>query len=175
MSNIIKFYSHNETEPYHQFSNFYISPFEYTLPKFLQYNDFLKKKFYCESSEKAIMLSKAILMNDEEIFNIILNTDDPAKCKLLGRQVKNFNQELWDSNIYNIAYNVLYQKFSSSEYLKLLLINTNDNLIVEATEKDNIWGIGLNYNDPKVEDPNEWLGKNILGYSLMNVRNTLNN
>jgi ribA/ribD-fused uncharacterized protein len=173
MSNIIKFYSHDESKFYHQFSNFYISPFEFFLPNFLQVDNFLKNKFYCESSEKAIMLSKAILMNDRDTFNIILKTKDPAECKLLGRKVNNFNQNLWDNHINEIAYNVLYQKFTSNDDLTQLLLNTNNNIIAEATENDNIWGIGLNINDSKVENPDEWLGKNILGYTLMNVRDTI--
>ena len=71
------------------------------------------------------MLSKAILMNDRDTFNIILKTKDPAECKLLGRKVNNFNQNLWDNHINEIAYNVLYQKFTSNDELTQLLLNTN--------------------------------------------------
>ena len=78
-----------------------------------------------------------------------------------------------DNHINEIAYNVLYQKFTSNDELTQLLLNTNNNIIAEATENDNIWGIGLNINDSKVENPDEWLGKNILGYTLMNVRDTI--
>jgi ribA/ribD-fused uncharacterized protein len=119
------------------------------------------------------MLTKAALMNDIDLFNELLNIDNPAKCKLIGRALKNFNQELWDKYIEDIAYNVLYQKFSSSEELKLLLVNTNDSIIAEATEKDKIWECGININDKKINDSKEWLGKNILGFSLIKVRNSI--
>ena len=170
MKEIIEFYGHNESKSYHQFSNFYISPFQYQLPNFINFDDYLNNNYYCESSEQAIMLSKAALMNDKYTFDMILKTKDPAKCKLLGRKVMNFNQELWDTYINEIAYHVLYQKFTSNINLQTLLINTNDNIIAEATINDKIWGIGINCGDPRVQNPDEWLGKNILGYSLMKVR-----
>ena len=39
--------------------------------------------------------------------------------------------------------------------------------------KDRIWGIGLSVNDPMRFDINAWKGKNLLGYSLMMVRDNL--
>jgi len=66
MTDIIKFYSHNPLKPYHQFSIFYYLPFMYSLPTNLNLD--YPKTILCETSEKAIMLSKAALMNDKDIF-----------------------------------------------------------------------------------------------------------
>jgi predicted NAD-dependent protein-ADP-ribosyltransferase YbiA (DUF1768 family) len=34
------------------------------------------------------MLTKVALMNDIDLFNELLNIDNPAKCKLIGRTVQ---------------------------------------------------------------------------------------
>ncbi len=114
-------------------------------------------------------------MNDKEIFMKLVNTTNPAECKKLGRLIKNFNQQLWDKYIEQIAYDVLLQKFTSNSELTDLLLSTNNNIIVESTENDKIWENGININDPKSNDPNSWIGKNILGNALMRVRGTLLN
>jgi len=174
MTTIIKFYGHHESKPYHQFSNFYNTTFNYILPEYLKSNEY-PSIIKCENSEKAIMISKAILMNDKEIFIKLMNTKNPAECKKLGRLVKNFNQKLWNEYIDNIAYDILLQKFTSNLELTELLLNTNNSIIVESTENDRIWGNGININDPRSNDPNLWIGKNILGNALMKVRLTLQN
>ena len=86
---------------------------------------------------------------------------------------KKFNQKLWDDNIHDIAFRVLYQKFYEDSELIELLLNTKDAIIVEATRKDKIWGIGLDCGDPNIQDKNKWKGQNILGFTLMKVRDTL--
>ena len=103
----------------------------------------------------------------------MVNNTDPSICKILGRKVKKFNQKLWDDNIHNIAFTILLQKFYSYEDLIELLINTNNSIIVEATRKDKIWGIGLDCGDPNIQDQTKWKGKNILGFTLMKVREKL--
>jgi ribA/ribD-fused uncharacterized protein len=174
MTDIIKFYGHHTYKPYHQFSNFYETTFNYTIPEYLNSDEY-PSIIKCENSEKAIMISKAILMNDKEIFVKLMNTKNPAECKKLGRLIKNFNQKLWDKYIEDIAYDVLLQKFTSNLELTELLLNTNNKIIVESTENDKIWGNGININDPKSNEPKLWIGKNILGNTLMKVRFTLLN
>ncbi|OTQ27274.1 hypothetical protein B6D02_08960, partial [Gilliamella apicola] len=36
-----------------------------------------------------------------------------------------------------------------------------------------IWGIGLSMDDPNIDNPLMWCGKNLLGFALMNVRQQL--
>jgi predicted NAD-dependent protein-ADP-ribosyltransferase YbiA (DUF1768 family) len=43
-------------------------------------------------------------------------------------------------------------------------------ILVEASPDDKIWGIGLSFNDPNIEDPNCWRGLNLLGFALMEAR-----
>jgi len=50
------------------------------------------------------------------------------------------------------------------------LLNTGDRLLVEASPRDTIWGIGLRADDPDTAAPTTWLGKNLLGSALQQVR-----
>ncbi|MEO8693272.1 MAG: NADAR domain-containing protein, partial [Acidimicrobiales bacterium] len=38
---------------------------------------------------------------------------------------------------------------------------------------DHFWGIGVAPNDIRARKPTEWLGKNMLGFALMEVRDEL--
>ena len=59
--------------------------------------------------------------------------------------------------------------------MRSLLLSTGDKIIAEATVKDNIWGIGIDVGDPRVQDPKQWKGTNVLGFALMKAREQLRN
>ena len=69
----------------------------------------------------------------------------------------------------------MYQKFVASPDLCSLLLSTGDKIIAEATRKDKIWGIGIDVGDPRVQDPKQWKGTNVLGFALMKAREQLRN
>jgi ribA/ribD-fused uncharacterized protein len=46
-------------------------------------------------------------------------------------------------------------------------------VLVEASPYDPIWGIGLKFDDERAKNPMNWLGQNLLGFSLMTVRHYL--
>ena len=46
-------------------------------------------------------------------------------------------------------------------------------MLVEASPLDAVWGIGLAADDPRAEDPAAWLGHNLLGFALADVRAAL--
>ena len=74
---VISFYSHNNGV-YRSFSNFYIhDPFNFNIPCGIFTNSIEIIQF----SEKAIMLCKASLMGDEEIFRRIRICDNPKNTK----------------------------------------------------------------------------------------------
>ena len=62
-------------------------------------------------------------------------------------------------------------KFEQNEALKEFLVNTGDRILVEASLRDKIWGIGPEQNHTDAADLNKWRGLNLLGFALMEVRN----
>lgn len=128
-------------------------------------------EFNC--TEQYMMYQKAQLFSDEDIASKILKTSNPGKQKDLGRQVKNFEAEVWDKHCKQIVYDANYAKFTQNENLLKRLIKTKGTTLVEASPVDNIWGIGLAEDDPKVKDRNTWQGKNLLGEILTDLRENL--
>jgi ribA/ribD-fused uncharacterized protein len=64
-------------------------------------------------------------------------------------------------------------KFGQHEDLGRFLLGTGDRILVEASPLDRVWGIGLAADDPRAADPAQWLGLNLLGQALMQVRERL--
>ena len=116
------------------------------------------------------MAEKAALFKDEGARQRILKVREPLGAKKIGRQVKGFQQELWDSSAFNIVVEGNYHKFSQHAKLKAFLLNTGERILVEAAPDDFIWGIGMVEQDPRAKDPAQWHGTNLLGFALMEVR-----
>lgn len=127
-----------------------------------------------QSAEQFMMAEKALLFNDKNIYEQIIKSSKPDKIKELGRQVKNFNQRIWEENRFEIVLRGNFHKFSQNQILSEFLKNTNDRILVEASPVDSIWGVGLAQNDENIEIPYFWNGLNLLGYALMETRDILN-
>ncbi|WP_207534433.1 NADAR family protein [Desertivirga arenae] len=129
--------------------------------------------FVYPTAEHWMMAQKALLFDDKENFKTILEAQSPGAVKALGRQVKNFENELWEEKRYEIVLKGNFYKFAQNPELKEFLIKTGDRVIVEASPLDSIWGVGLAADDERVNDPNSWQGLNLLGFALMEVRDML--
>lgn len=159
MPEILLFYGHKTTDEITEMclSQWYPCEFEAEGTKYT-------------SAEQYMMAEKARLFGDEEIRAQILKTSDPAICKKLGRKVRNFNQEKWNKNRENIARKGNFYKFSQNAKLREFLLSTGDKILVEASPRDRIWGIGMGKSNPDALDPAKWRGRNLLGFSIMSVR-----
>lgn len=125
------------------------------------------------TAEHWMMAQKALLFEDKESFDKILLAKSPAEAKVLGRQVRNFNEAIWILKRFEIVVEGGLQKFSQHDDLKLFLLNTKEQVLVEASPVDKIWGIGLAADSTKAENPKRWNGLNLLGFALMEVRDQL--
>lgn len=126
-------------------------------------------------SEQYMMAEKAKLFGDEDIRLQILESKDPREQKELGRKVKNFNSEIWNSQAKKIVFKGLHLKFTQNHHLLKVLLDTEGTLLVEASPSDKIWGIGLGEDNPLINDPKNWKGLNWLGEVLTELRDNLLN
>ena len=138
-------------------------------------SDFVKDGVKYITAEHYMMANKAKLFNDMEVFEKVLTKTSPKDVKDLGRQIKNFDAVVWDSQKYQIVKGGNYLKFSQNESLKQFLIQTKNKVLVEASPADAIWGLGMAEDNMKIKNPSEWRGENLLGFALMEVRNELLN
>lgn len=126
------------------------------------------------NSEQAFMWEKAVFFGDMETAKKIVETPNPKEAKMLGRKVKGFDAQKWSEVSYQIMVDVNYAKYSQNFRLKNTLLETEDKIIVEASPYDQIWGIGMHWDDDDCLDEAKWKGQNLLGKALMEVRGMLN-
>ncbi|WP_419904709.1 NADAR family protein [Kiloniella sp.] len=125
------------------------------------------------SAEHFMMAEKAKLFDDVETLQKIITARNPGAAKAFGRQVKGFNEEIWQEHRFDIVVKASLLKFGQNPELKDFLIKTGRRVLVEASPLDKIWGIGLAADDPKAENPQLWEGENLLGFALMEARGQL--
>ena len=62
-------------------------------------------------AEQYMMASKARMLGDDSALSAILATDDPREQKRIGRQVRHFDQDLWQKHCENIVFDGNLAKF----------------------------------------------------------------
>jgi ribA/ribD-fused uncharacterized protein len=122
------------------------------------------------TAEHYMMAGKARLFGDTEIAGRIVANDDPGAVKALGRKIKGFDEATWTQHRRAIVEAGNFAKFSQNAPLRKFLLATGENVLVEASPVDAIWGIGLAAEDARALDPAQWQGLNLLGFALMQVR-----
>ena len=137
------------------------------------HSDFSVNGIDYSSMEQFMMYKKAVCFSDDVVAEEILKTDDVAKIKDWGRCVSGYNDNIWNGVRQIIVYEGLMAKFSQNPKLKEQLQATGNAVLAECAVRDCIWGIGLSMHDPKRLDPNQWRDQNLLGYTLMMVRDRL--
>jgi len=142
------------------FSQWFPSPFE---DKGVRY----------PTAEHYMMAGKARLFDDEESEARILAAPSPSAAKAIGRKVRGFREEVWTRERFGIVVNANLAKFSSHPELRAYLAGTKDRVLVEASPRDRIWGIGMAASDSRAQNPLQWRGLNLLGFALMVVRQRL--
>lgn len=125
------------------------------------------------TAEHYMMYQKAKLFGDETASAAVLVANSPHDAKVIGRTVKEFDAKVWDAHSMDIVIAGNVAKFSQNPELGAFLISTKDAILVEASPVDRIWGIGLAEDNFDAQDPNQWRGRNLLGFALMAVRTRL--
>lgn len=148
---------HNPDEENGYLSNWYLS-------------EFTVDDITFSSMEQYMMYEKAILFHDQETAKKILQKDNVAEIKALGRTVQNFDDTVWGQSREEIVYKGVFEKFRQNPELRKRLERTGEEVIAECAVKDKIWGIGLSMKDEDRFCVERWKGQNLLGKILMDVR-----
>jgi ribA/ribD-fused uncharacterized protein len=122
------------------------------------------------SAEQFMMAGKARLFGDRESLAAILATHEPPACKALGRKVRGFDEARWAEARFELVTRGNVAKFGQDDGLRRHLLATDGEILVEASPRDTIWGIGLGKANPLAEDPRRWRGTNLLGFALVRAR-----
>lgn len=125
----------------------------------------------CYTSEQAYQLDKARYFRDMELADLILHTQDPQTCLLLGNRVRHFDAKSWDKVKSATMRHAVREKYEGNAYLarKLIDLVADGNTLVEASPIDTYWGIGMGIDNPDIGDPEKWKGQNELGNILTRV------
>lgn len=155
---VVRFHKLNEDNAW--LSNWYPSTFV------------LDGKSYC-CAEQYLMEQKAVLFGDTQMAARIMQTDDPAEMQKFGWGVAGFDSHIWDGRKQLILYKALCAKFRQNPELQSQLLDTGKALLVECARSDRVWGAGLGMQDDRADSPKTWAGQNLLGLTLMAVREEL--
>lgn len=129
--------------------------------------------FFC--TEQYFMFMKACTFKDWEIAKKILKTTMPQEAKKLGQQVRGYKDDIWSAIRQQVMYDANWCKYTQNQDLKDKLLNPDwdGKHLVEASPYDRIWAVGLEETDPRILDPTQWRGQNLLGKVLDQVRDDL--
>ena len=158
METIICFHNPNEDNAY--LSNWF-------------YASFTVKGVTYSSMEQYMMHRKALTFHDGETAGKIMATSNFGEIKALGRQVRNYDDRIWNGIRQIVVYEGLLEKFRQNPVLKEQLLATGDAMLAECAAGDRIWATGLTMWDENRMNTEKWRGQNLLGFALMQVRQKL--
>lgn len=122
------------------------------------------------TAEHWMMAGKARLFGDADALARILSSTDPQAAKAFGRAVRGFDEARWDEHRFAHVVEGNVHKFGQRPALRSFLLATGERVLVEASPRDRIWGIGMGASNEDARDPRRWRGANLLGFALMEAR-----
>lgn len=148
----------HEYDDYGCLSNWYKADFEYAGRKYA-------------SVEQFMMYHKLLTFRQYDLADQVMQTDDPAEAKQIGRtKFSNFDDTLWTRISPVIVKRGVRAKFEQNPELLKELLSTGNAVLAECSPYDKVWGIGLAPDDRRIFDTSQWNGKNKLGRILMILR-----
>jgi ribA/ribD-fused uncharacterized protein len=125
------------------------------------------------TAEHFMMAEKARLFGDRAALAAILAAATPAEAKALGRTVRGYDDAAWERARSESVVRGNVAKFGQNEDLGAFLRGTAERILVEASPRDRVWGIGMGASNPDARDPTRWRGRNLLGFALVEARERL--
>lgn len=127
---------------------------------------------YC-CAEQYMMAQKARMFGDAMMLEAIMDASQPKQMKAFGRSVRDFDKARWDEACFALVREGNLAKFGQNGELRAYLASTKGSILVEASPRDRIWGIGMGRQNPGAQNPMEWRGRNLLGFALTQAREQL--
>lgn len=150
-------YFHKPEEPHGFLSNWYLCHFVLDGAQFT-------------SVEQYIMYRKCMTFGDTASAQKVMSTHDPAMQQAIARKAKGYYEVVWNGLRQVVLMRALIAKFSQDDALGHALLNTGDDYLVECAFHDKLWACGVDLYDDARMDIQNWSGKNILGFALMETR-----
>lgn len=130
---------------------------------------FLGRRYSCV--EQWMMHEKAELFGDGATADLIMAAQHPREHQRLGRLVAPYDEAKWAAVRLSVVVLGTLEKYRQNPgLLELLLATSDDELFVEASPHDRVWGIGMAEGDPDAGDPSKWRGQNLLGKAVTAAR-----
>lgn len=126
-----------------------------------------------DSGEKFMMMGKASIFNDEDSLTRMIPVSNTKDLKALGQLVIGFEQPVWNATCVPVVSIGNYYKFAQDDELFEFLQHMGDREFVEGSPFDRIWGVGMGWDNPRIEDRRNWRGTNLLGISIHNARDMI--
>uniref|UniRef100_A0A915NMX9 CCHC-type domain-containing protein n=1 Tax=Meloidogyne floridensis TaxID=298350 RepID=A0A915NMX9_9BILA len=108
------------------------------------------------SSESYYMYYKALLSNNYEIAEQILNLKSAAMIKKLGSNLPGHNTKKWRKICILVMSIANWYKYNQNPELKRILLSTRGILLVEASRSDQYWACGLEMHSKDIVDKKKW-------------------
>ncbi|GIH21350.1 hypothetical protein Raf01_95220 [Rugosimonospora africana] len=105
------------------------------------------------TAEHFMMHCKALLFGDDETAARVLTAAHSGAAKTLGRQVRGFDETIWETRRYDIVVAGNTARFGQHPRLRDYLFSTRGCVLVEASPLDRVWGIGLVADDLRAAHP----------------------
>lgn len=128
---------------------------------------------YFGSAEHHFMHGKALLFGDHAAAAKILRAVSAGQARELGRRVAGFREEVWMAERARVMDEANRAKFFALPKLAAYLSSTWPAVLVQSSALDTVWSSGLDLGDPFLPHPGRWPGRNLVGFSLMKVREAL--
>jgi ribA/ribD-fused uncharacterized protein len=122
------------------------------------------------TAEHWMMAEKARLFRDDDALTSVLRARTPAEAKAFGRAVRGYDDDAWASARFEAVVRGNVGKFGQHDDLGAFLRGTRERVLVEASPRDCVWGIGMGASNPNARVPALWRGQNLLGFALMATR-----
>ena len=127
---------------------------------------------YC-CNEQFYLSRQALSSDHKDVYEMIMASSDPVEMKQHSKLY--VPTSTWSENGDDVMKMGLVAKFTQNENLKLLLMNTKDQMLAEASDHDQYWGTGVSISHKSAFDQSKWTGLNMLGKLLMELRDELIN